>query len=321
MKRYKILIVAFYLFFCNHSLNAQQRYSRYTAPEGYLSAGFQLNAMNYFGDVYANLSFTRPNIAFFISRKISPHLHFRLSFSWGRIQGDDAKTPVNSNFYARNFNFRNDIKELAVIGVYEILPSYARYEDRRRFSPYLLAGLALFHHNPKAQINGSWVDLQPLGTEGQGRPGYANFYSKIQIAMPLGVGIRFRLSDRADLSLETGFRILFTDYIDDVSGLYPDKGDLASDLAKTLSGRSLETTTGDGSDRNAVGLGNAYGISSSVSQDGRTYQSLRGFEAGRNRGLSGLPNDIYIVTGFHLSYIIDTDLKCPQFYKTRRTVY
>ena len=96
-----------------------------------------------------------------------------------------------------------------------------------------------FRFNPKAQPNEGWaedyknlfedgedwVELKPLGTEGQNLPDVLRDlndlpdpYALTQISIPIGVGVRYTLADRWDLRLEVGLRNTFTDYLDDVGG-------------------------------------------------------------------------------------------------------
>jgi hypothetical protein len=143
---------------------------------------------------------------------------------------------------------------------------------------------------------GEWVNLQPLETE-------KISYKLIQPAIPFGVGARFRMNEVMDFSVEFGFRYLFTDYIDDVSGYYVDLNDFGSDeLARALSYRSsevavpsdpntklyqiLNNTTSTGPYTVVAGYGH-------ISNDGS--KNLRGQESNR---------DIYMVTTFKLTYII-----------------
>ena len=106
-------------------------------------------------------------------------------------------------------------------------------------SPYFFYEIAYFQMNPIAELNGNDVELQQLGTEGQGtslsdkRP-----YRLNQISIPLGVGIKFNLRKRLAISIEYGIRKTFTDYLDDVSGDYVDpvalsafNGPLAGELS------------------------------------------------------------------------------------------
>ena len=68
------------------------------------------------------------------------------------------------------------------------------------------------------------VALQPLRTEGQGMPQYPDRkeYSLTQINIPMGIGVKYFLSENVNLSFEIIHRKTFTDYIDDVSTSYID---------------------------------------------------------------------------------------------------
>lgn len=287
--------------------------------EGYVSAGIQLNALNYLGDIPASFLFTRPGIGAFISRKVSPRLHARLSVAYGRIEGDDFSSSETTLSYARNLHFRNDILELGFTATWDLLPSYGKHYKRAPFTPYLMAGVALMHHNPQAkapaEFGGDWVDLQPLGTEGQGRPTYGDPYSKIQIVFPVGAGIRWSVNERLDIGIESGIRFTLFDYLDDVAGEYANPDDLANPLAAALSNRSVETTAArTGEERDFSVAAENLGINQFTGFDGQTYRTLGTFVRGENtRGGAAGKNDFYIVTSFHISYIINVGLKCPKF--------
>lgn len=283
--------------------------------EGYMSFGIQVNAMNFKGDVYSDFSMTRPGLYLHAMRKLGARTHARLSLGFGRIMGNDIKASETSTKYARNLHFRNDIKEIALVGTYDLVSSPGRFFRRNGFTPYLMAGIAIIHHSPKAHTKSgevsSWIDLQSLGTEGQGRPGYDTPYSKVQLAVPVGLGFRWKLNRRWDFAIEAGVRFSLTDYLDDVGGNYVEPSDLTSDLAKDFSNRSLEANGAiNGTTRNLSVLREQYGSTTYTGFDGNTYENLNGLGVGDARGKKG--KDIYIVTGFHFTYIIDTGLSCPQ---------
>ena len=289
-----------------------------------------------------DLSFTRPNFGIEVSKKLSSRLHLRGSFAYGRLRGDDFEsadlTTERIGRFGRNLHFRNDIFELAFTAHFELFPSRGRFYRRRYVSPYIFAGIAGFYHNPQAKVPlnfsgtgaspGEWVNLRPLSTEGQGLTrqfgddagtSYASQYSLFQPAIPAGLGVRVRLGDRIDLAFEIGFRFLFFDHIDDVGGNYPDIRDLESDLARALYERSAEpnaAVSGDARDLQAlievVGAQTSlYGV---INSDGGVdMEDVPGFSRltsyglrGEKRGNTPSENDLYLVTGFHLSYILTT---------------
>jgi hypothetical protein len=97
---------------------------------------------------------------------------------------------------------------------------------RHRFSPYIFAGVAVYHFDPYAyDTSGNKVYLKPLSTEGEGLPQYPDrkLYGLTQLAIPFGAGIKLRISESVVIAYEISFRKLFTDYLDDVSTAYVDE--------------------------------------------------------------------------------------------------
>jgi len=289
------------------------------ATEGYTTVGIQVNAWNYVGDIPAGFKFTRPGMTAFFTRKISAHWQTRLQLSVGRIEGDDASALPTTGIYARNLHFRNDLKEVAGLLVYEWKGSYSKYTKRSHFTPYFIGGVAVLHHNPRAKVptnlSDDWIDLQGLGTEGQGRIGYAKPYSKVQITVPMGIGFRFRTPDkRWDFAIEVLPRYTFTDYLDDVSGQYPEMADLGNPWSIALSNRTIETTAArTNTPRQLSDVSTKFGPPITYTGfDGRTYSTLPDFIRGKDNRGNAATKDLYVSYGFHVSYILNVGLKCPQ---------
>lgn len=271
---------------------------QFSKRKQYNSVGFNLNAMNYFGDLAPKTGFpsfrfnnTRPNVGVTITRRFFPRVSGRLGLSYGRITGDDATaanaTDQNAKFrYNRNANFQNDIQELSAVVIVDLIQNRNNYLKRPDFVPYVFAGVAGFHHNPQGRrADGTYVDLQPLATEGQS-------YSRFQFSIPFGGGVRYRISRNFDASLEVGIRKTFTGYLDDVNGKYLGPG---PDGLNIVPGASL-------TDKQYFG----YGISKSHTGD------FSGFDiADAKRGQD--KTDWYVITGFSLNYILTPRIKNPKF--------
>lgn len=141
----------------------------------------------------------------------------------------------------RNLSFRNNIVEFST----QLEINFFDYEignSERNFSPYLFGGLAIFKMNPQASFNGNWIDLQTIGTEGQGIDGYGDPYKLTQVAIPFGVGVKLNLAGDFAVSAEWGIRKTYTDYIDDVSKNYVDFETIKEEsgpLAASLSDKRL----------------------------------------------------------------------------------
>ncbi len=128
-----------------------------------------------------------------------------------RIHGDDANRTSTAG---RNLSFQSSVMEFgAVAEVYPLGIDMA-------IAPYLSVGAAVYRFNPETEFNGRLVELQPLGTEGQGMPGFARRYGLTRFAIPLGLGVRMPFGDAWVIGAEARGRMTFFDHLDDVSGNY-----------------------------------------------------------------------------------------------------
>jgi hypothetical protein len=189
LKRNKHFILVIVLLLVSASL--------FKAQKGYkLEYGIMTGVSNYLGDIGGRektarpflldlkLAKTRWNETVYMRYKIHKVLSLKLALNYLRIAGDDALSANPARRY-RNLSFRNDIYDCETtvnwhffdskkpIGVYPRTSVY--------FAAYLFAGFGVFHHNPQAYYQGSWIDLQPLRTEGVA-------YSRFGYCVPLGFG-------------------------------------------------------------------------------------------------------------------------------------
>ncbi len=300
--------------------------STFSKEKRYISLGVTMSALNYYGDlaptparISTDLSFTRPAIGLTVSQRFGPQYSLTANLMYGTLSGSDFSSAdpgdeENGRYrYYRNLSFRNRIKELSIVATFDLFPNQETYMSRARWTPYAFAGLAVFHHNPQAKAPavgldgqplaeaGQWVNLRDLGTEGQYaslEPEDANYgikpYKLIQLAIPMGIGVRFKIHEVMDFSAEFAFRYLFTDYIDDVSRNYVDLGVLDSDLARALSYRSNEPTVPD------------VTRVPRVARNGQTYNLINGYGYEHPTNMRGRAsnNDIFTVTTFRISYIV-----------------
>jgi hypothetical protein len=81
---------------------------------------------------------------------------------------------------------------------------------------------------PEAEIDGQWVPLQPLGTEGQGTTSWGEAYgvesyATSGVSVPIGFGFKSNIGAFTAITFDWGVRKTWTDHLDDVSGLYADR--------------------------------------------------------------------------------------------------
>jgi hypothetical protein len=174
---------------------------------------------------------SEPTGSIYISGAYRNALVLRTEAVWGIVKASDGLLKsIKDNSggrYQRNLSFRSNIFELSLVG--EIHPRYFKQyrtnEKLPRISPYLLGGIGYFVFNPQAKYDGVWTDLRPLSTEGQGFAEYPDRkpYKLKQINFPVGAGFRYKVSTLINFNFECVYRILNTDYLDDVSTRYVDK--------------------------------------------------------------------------------------------------
>lgn len=155
---------------------------------------------------------------------------FSLGFSFYHlnIAGYDANNsdPVGYDkaFYRknRNLSFHSSVNQGFVdFRVEPFRTSKSWGNNKMHVSPYIGAGFGFFKFNPKTMYNGQEYELQPLGTEGQGLPGYGSKYSLFETCIPISLGVRFTDKNRKfGVAIDLTNSITFTDYIDDVSSYY-----------------------------------------------------------------------------------------------------
>lgn len=207
--------------------------------------GIMLGTSSYQGDLSRkskglNLGQLNPMVGIFGRKNFNQYFAARLGFNYGILSAEDSKSTIESA-KVRNLSFRSNVFEGNLIFELNIL-GYEPYNLEKPWSPYLFAGVAFFHYNPKAKYNGDWVELQPLGTEGQGLAVYPDRkpYNLNSIAIPMGVGIKLALNDTWNIGAELGVRKTFSDNIDDVSGTYVEESILleTNPLSAALANRS-----------------------------------------------------------------------------------
>lgn len=370
-----LVLILFLLPFIGFSQLKSQYMTRYS------TIGLGGGSSHYFGDMIAYskplrsiMTLPRWNGTLQYTYFMNPRVATRVSFSWIRLMGDDFTFATTrkgqiwggqTNRFLRNANFRNDLKEFVFSGIYNLRPQYNRRANQRDFvMPYLVGGVGFYIHDPQTKVSfseyrsdpadptiakPSWVSTRRMSTAGQGLASTTGYdyplaYNGFQLTFPLGLGIRYRLSDRVDLTVEGGFRFTFFDFLDDTGSEKANPFDLgensdptstnipipsgmiqsavSANLSQILADRSLEATAArTGKSREAAyidAIGKLGGTPpTSITQTGYFFDpAVRryGFDAnGKSVGGSRYTptNDSYATIQVSLHIILNTGVKCP----------
>jgi len=180
-----------------------------------------------------NISSTTLSGGIYFSLLYQHFLGLRLEGTYGTVKSNDSllagikSTSISIGRYNRNLSFRSPIGELSILGEFYPVQFFKNFNSEAyptSFAPYLVGGVGVFHFNPQANLNGQWVDLHPLHTEGEGFVEYpkSKEYNLTQMNFSFGVGLAYEISAKFDLKIEYITRVLETDYLDDVHGRYID---------------------------------------------------------------------------------------------------
>ena len=210
--KFKIYIFLIFLFVAN-SLVSQSRRRNFKQHE----VGILVGGAYYIGDLNPRKQFflTQPAAGLFYRFTPNYRYAFRGGVNYGNILGDDSQSS-DADQVQRNLNFKSQIIEFNVVTEFNFL-EYRISNDKYKFTTYLFLGIDVFTFKPRAQYGNFWIDLEPLHTEGQSKG-----YKLTQVAIPFGIGVKMNVSKKVGIGLEWGPRKTFTDYLDDVSGTYPD---------------------------------------------------------------------------------------------------
>ena len=168
----------------------------------------------------------------------NPWMNFKANLFYGQFAGADWEDQphVTGHPWNRNLSFKTYIVDISPQLEINILP-FISGKNKKNWAPYIFGGIALFSFNPKAELNGKWYYLQPLGTEGQGTLEGGPKYKLTAFSIPYGVGLKYGFKkpyryhyrngrrpmtlEGWNIGIELTQRKTFTDHIDDVGGFYP----------------------------------------------------------------------------------------------------
>jgi hypothetical protein len=189
------------------------------AAEGqYSELGIFVGGSRYKGELSPHLfdiKFIHPSAGVFYRRNRTRHWSWKLEANYAKVSGNDADL---SEGYEnnRNLSFTSSIIEGTFVFEFNFFP-FEVGNNRYPVTPYINSGLTAFYFNPK--VDG--VKLQPLQTENES-------YSRISFAIPIGGGLKINTGN-VSFAFHVSARRTYTDYLDDVSTVYPSFPSIYSD--------------------------------------------------------------------------------------------
>jgi hypothetical protein len=244
VKMKKLTLLFLFIIFSSQ-LFAQSFYNRRVDRQWVGSFG--TGVAKYFGDlanpgeVFKNAKW---NIEFGLERRIDKRFSARTALTIFQLEGGDLFADSEGR-KVRNLSFTTTAFELSAIGTVQLFEDGARYYQRKPINVFLLAGLGATWYIPKGLSTnvyhdgspnpsaGKMVALRTLQTEGTN-------YSPVTIVVPIGGGAKLMATPFLNITVSGAYRFAFTDYLDDVSTVYPDVTSFQDPLAAAMSNKRFE---------------------------------------------------------------------------------
>ena len=263
-----------------------------------------------------DLAATRPVLQLGARYKVLSWVALKGGLTYARLVGSDEKSAELSRA-SRNLSFSSNVWEASLQLEFSLLTEnrgkryiFQRNSIWNNMNIYLFGGIAGFKFNPKAELDGTRHELQPLNTEGQGLEGAPEPYKLTSLAIPMGLGFKYYLTRNWNVGFEAGFRYTFTDYLDDVGGVYYDNDLIRAatgDVAATLADRhNFIDLGGDYATHGGVDVGNF------IPYEG--YNPTTG-KRGWDRASQDELNDAYVFFIFNLTYTFENKVRKAKFQK------
>ena len=200
-KKTQFLLIIFVLLF---GVGSQTKLKAQDIEIGVFGGGAyyigDINPRKYFNDI-------KPALGFVGRYDAGTRWAFRFGYTNLEITSSDLNVKYREE---RMLSFKTKINDYSLVTEFNFFP-YFIGSKRDYCTPYIFAGISVLQYEPQT-LDGE--KLRPIQTENAE-------YSKTAISIPFGIGVKYSLAKRIGIALEWRMHKTFTDYLDDVSDVYP----------------------------------------------------------------------------------------------------
>jgi hypothetical protein len=181
--------------------------------------GIGIGGVVYKGEIAPRyrLANNRPALTVFYKKDISNAIAWRGSLLLGRVKAEDF-VPEKKSSLANDLPLANYRRATMITSLLELsggidynFMDYYDFRQNVRWTPYFTVGLAgLVYNNKTTAINETIIYPEGSGKTSAYRTSYA-------LAIPIGAGIKYALSEKWNLGLEAGVRMMLSDEFDNLT--------------------------------------------------------------------------------------------------------
>ena len=168
-------------------------------PQYRMEIGCGVGLMGYLGDFNGSLTKDLQPMATVLARYIfNPYMDLKMNVSYGTMKGSSADVSTYYPDYANTpYTFKNKLIDVGVAYEYNFLPygTGRDYRGAKRLAPYVWGG-----------IGATYADTADKG--------------QFTFNIPIGVGIKYKVSERLNVGLEWAVHFTQSDKLDGVKDPY-----------------------------------------------------------------------------------------------------
>ena len=191
-----------------------------------LEVGPHVGVSYYMGDINPMLPFAQSQLQYggLVRFNYDTRWTFRFDYSRATVTASDEKIKWRPE---RGLNFTSIINDFSLTAEFNFLEYYTG-NPKKNVSPYIFGGISVFQYTAFANVGDELIDLSNYATEAldPNAKWYEKMFGKtssIGVSIPFGVGVKFSLSRHMSATVEWRMQKTFTDYLDDVSTVYPEQ--------------------------------------------------------------------------------------------------
>ncbi|MFP4289540.1 MAG: DUF6089 family protein [Bacteroidales bacterium] len=211
---------------------SQLSYRSFSLPGPKWELGFGVGAANSITDIAARQFQTQSSILDVNARGMMPSASVYARYHTGNIwaiKGNLNASMLRANdkwspdieVVNRGKSFTNTVFEGSMHGELYMPRNYnqPKRDIRQNYmDTYIFSGLSVFYHNP--QLSGEAIDDYDQALMDQ-----SNTYADLQLAIPIGAGMKWNINNQWHMGLEFNFRYTFFDYLDGFTRPYTPQND------------------------------------------------------------------------------------------------
>ncbi len=201
-------------------LAAQKTLAQFTPSKWEI--GINAGTLIYQGDLsegaFGYTNSLKPSVELWVSKSLDSYFSLRANLLQGWLGADESTYASPEYRRHRNLAFNTPVTEISAELVWDLYGK-TYHEGMRKFSPYFFAGagLAILHIDRNwSRFDTTYFNSKSTASIGLGIDTLHKTPDLLPI-IPVGVGVRYMVSDKIFINAEATYRIFSSDYLDGFS--------------------------------------------------------------------------------------------------------